>query len=193
MMDWLRVYNEADIIPSIEAVDKTRQQYYPDEIDMHKDAVSIQGISMTYVLNKPLKMKKCSYPDLYALGQPCLHKCEECKVDTKCGCDKCRWVRNECTQCMKNKSYELIKTGMVGGPSIVFTRYHEVGKSRICDDQYHNAKTCTRVIGFNANSHYLYCSGQEMPCSKEEYVETSSINPEELCDQVLKGELFGFL
>ena len=29
MMDWLRVYNEADVIPFIEAVDKTRKQYYP--------------------------------------------------------------------------------------------------------------------------------------------------------------------
>ena len=32
MFDWLRVYNKADVIPFIEAVDKTRQQYYPDKI-----------------------------------------------------------------------------------------------------------------------------------------------------------------
>ena len=36
MMDWLRVYNEADVIPFIEAVDKTCSQYYPNEIDMLK-------------------------------------------------------------------------------------------------------------------------------------------------------------
>ena len=36
MMDWLRVYNEADVIPFIEAVNKTRKQYYPDEIDISK-------------------------------------------------------------------------------------------------------------------------------------------------------------
>ena len=47
MMDWLRVYNEADVISFIEALDKTRNQYYPDEIDMIKDAVSIPRISMT--------------------------------------------------------------------------------------------------------------------------------------------------
>ena len=67
MMDWLRVYKEAGVIPFIEAVDKTRKQYYPDEIDMLKDAVSIPGISMTYVLNKALKMKKPGDPDLYNL------------------------------------------------------------------------------------------------------------------------------
>ena len=58
MMDWSRVYNEADVIPFIEAVDKTHKQYYPDEMDMLKDVVSIPGISITYALNKALKMKK---------------------------------------------------------------------------------------------------------------------------------------
>ena len=41
MMDWLREYNLADIIHFVEALEKTREQYYPDEIDMLKDAVSI--------------------------------------------------------------------------------------------------------------------------------------------------------
>ena len=75
MLDWLRVYNKADVIPFIKAVDKTRQQYYPDKIDMLKDAVSIPGISMTYVLNKAFEMKKPGDPDLYAPGQPCHRKC----------------------------------------------------------------------------------------------------------------------
>ena len=79
MTDWLRVYNKSDIIPFMEAVDKTRIQYYPNEVDMLKDAVSILGISMTYVLNKVLKMKKPGDPELDAPGQPCKHKCnEEC-------------------------------------------------------------------------------------------------------------------
>ena len=50
MHDWLREYNIADVEPFIEALDKTRRQYYPDGIDILKDAVSIPGISMTYVL-----------------------------------------------------------------------------------------------------------------------------------------------
>ena len=32
MMDWLKVHNEADIIPFIKAIDKTCKQYYPDEL-----------------------------------------------------------------------------------------------------------------------------------------------------------------
>ena len=64
IMDWLKEYNLAYVIPFVEALEKTREQYYPDKIDMLKDAVSIPGISMTYVLNKALKMKKKRDPDL---------------------------------------------------------------------------------------------------------------------------------
>ena len=45
MKDWLKEYNLADVKPFIEALEKTREQYYPDEIDLLKDAVSIPGIS----------------------------------------------------------------------------------------------------------------------------------------------------
>ena len=86
---------------------------------------------------------------------------------------------------------------MVRGPSIVFCRYTEAGKSQIRSHKHQNPKTCASVIGFDANSLYLYCSGQEMPCGKESYVEVS--NPQDyriindLCAKVLTGELFGFL
>ena len=128
MIDWLRVYNEADVIPFIEAVNKTRNQYYPNEIDMLKDAISIPGISMTYVLNKALKMKSPGDPDLYAPGQPCTHKCNEACLGI--GCEDCKRVRVDCTICTKNKPYEFLKTGMVGGPSIVFCHYTELGSLR---------------------------------------------------------------
>ena len=58
MKDWLKEYNLADIKPFIEALEKTREQYYPDEIDLLKDAVSIPGISMNYVLNEAFKAEK---------------------------------------------------------------------------------------------------------------------------------------
>ena len=92
MMDWLKVYNEANVIPIIEAVDKTRKQCYLHEIDMLKDAVSIPGISMMYVLNKLLKMKQLGKPELFVPGQPCCHKCIECKVNPKHGCYECKKV-----------------------------------------------------------------------------------------------------
>ena len=55
-------------------------------------------------------------------------------------------------------------------------------------------KSSPKIVGFNANSLYLYCFGQEMPCSKEEYVEVDQpYDMEELRNQVMKGMLFGFL
>ncbi len=191
MMDWLREYNVADVVPFVEALEKTRQQYYPDGIDMLKDAVSIPGISMTYVLNKALKLKRKGKPDLYAPGQPCTHKCSA--TCHKKGCQQCTKTRKECSKCPKNKAYELLKTGMVGGPSIVFTRHAEKDKSKIRPHKYKNPKTCQAVVGFDANSLYLYCSGQEMPCGKETYSEMK--NPTKVarfCRDVLNDRFFGF-
>ena len=96
MMDWLKVYNEANLIPFIEAIDKTPKQCYPDKIHMLKDAISIPGISMIYALNKLLKKKQPGEPPLLAPGQPCTHKCAECEVNPKHCCDECKKVWNDC-------------------------------------------------------------------------------------------------
>ena len=56
--DWLQVYNVADVVPFVEAFSEMAGQNYPDKIDICKDAVSIPGISMTYVLKKSLEKNK---------------------------------------------------------------------------------------------------------------------------------------
>ena len=98
MMDWLKVCNEAKIILFIKAIDKTHKQYYPDEIDMLKDAVNISGIPMTYVLNKLLKMKQPGRPPLSAPRQPCGHKCTEWEAIPKHSCEECKKIWNNCIQ-----------------------------------------------------------------------------------------------
>ena len=192
MKDWLKEYNLADVEPFIEALEKTREQYYPDEIDLLKDAVSIPGISMTYVLNKALKIKKKSDPDLFAPGDPC--KCK-CKVDCqKKGCEKCKEIRDNCKICTKNEAYEMLTTGMIGGPSIVFCRHAEAGVSKIRSHIYReeDAKTCRSVLGLDSNSLYLFCSGQEMPCGKEKVFKCNPDEQDEIIQNVLNDELFGF-
>ena len=43
---------------------------------------------------------------------------------------------------------------MVGGPSIVFTRYANVGETKIrAEKMTKKAKDCKAVVGFDANSH----------------------------------------
>ena len=128
MKDWLKEYNLADVKLFIEALEKTRKQYYPDEIDLLKDAVSIPGISMMYVLNEALKRKKYSEPDLFAPGEPCKCKCSDDCEEVRC--EKCKEIRDNCKICTKNEAYEMLTTGMIGGPSIVFCRYAEAGLSK---------------------------------------------------------------
>ena len=192
MEDWLEEYNLAVVKPFINALEKTREQYYPDEIDLLKDAVSIPGISMNYVLNKALKMKKKSEPDLFAPGDPC--KCK-CKVDCeKFPCEGCKQTRKDCKIHTKNEAYEILTTGMVGGPSIVFCRYAEAGVSQIRSHIYSraDAKICRSVQGLDANSLYLYCSGQEMPCGKEKVFHCGPEEKDKLIQNVLNDKLFGF-
>ena len=192
MKDWLKEYNLADVKPFIEALEKTREQYYPDEIDLLKDAVSIPGILMMYVLNEASKRKKYSEPDLFAPGEPCKCECsDDCK---KARCEKCKEVRKDCKICTKNEAYEMLTTGMIGGPSIVFCRYAEAGVSQIRSHRYSeaDAKTCRAVLGFDANSLYLFCSGQEMPRGKEKVFKGNPEEKDKLIQKVLNDKLFGF-
>ena len=210
MKDWLKEYNLADVTPFIEALEKTREQYYPDEIDLLKDAVSIPGISMMYVLNEALKRKKYSEPDLFAPGEPCKCECSSDDCEKTEGCEKCKEIRDNCKICTKNEAYEMLKTRMIGGPSIVFCRYAEAGVSKIRSHIYsEKAKTCRSVHGLDSNSLYLFCSGQEMPCGKEKVFKCnpeakpeqrpkgrskalSSAEQDEIIQNVLNDKLFGF-
>ena len=192
MKDWLKEYNLADVTPFIEALEKTREQYYPDEIDLLKDAVSIPGISMMYVLNEALKRKKYSEPDLFAPGEPCKCECSSDDCGKTKGCEKCKEIRDNCKICTKNEAYEMLKTGMIGGPSIVFCRYAEAGVSKIRSHIYsEKAKTCRSVHGLDSNSLYLFCSGQEMPCGKEKVFKCNPGGKNEIIQNVLNDKLFG--
>ena len=83
---------------------------------------------------------------------------------------------------------------MVGGPSIVFCRYAEAGVSQIRSHIYSraDAKICRSVQGLDANSLYLFCSGQEMPCGKEKVFHCDPEEKDKLIQNVLNDKLFGF-
>ena len=60
-------------------------QYYPDKIDVCKDALSIPGISITYVLKKSLEEKKKL--ELYSPGGVC-HLCRDIREELQhCSCN----------------------------------------------------------------------------------------------------------
>ncbi len=46
------------------------------------------------------------------------------------------------------EAYEMLKGAVVGGPSLVFIRYHEVGITKIRDHQIENPLLCKNIIGY---------------------------------------------
>lgn len=58
MDNWLQVYTVADVLSLIKSFRKGAEQYYPDEIVVCIDVVSVSAILMTYVLNKCFEKDK---------------------------------------------------------------------------------------------------------------------------------------
>ena len=142
--DWLKYYNNLDVAPGLEALQKMKNFYIEKGIDIMKDAVSIPGVSLHYLLKGAIERKA----ELYAPSK---------------------------------EAYEMLKGAVVGGPSLVFTRYHEAGKTRIRSHQYPvprdgeiiteaHAKLCQNILGYDANALYLSTMLREMPCGKERVV-----------------------
>ena len=55
--------------------------------------------------------------------------------------------------------YDKIKASLIGGPSIITTRYHEVDKTFIRENKN---KPCKAIEGYDFNSLYLFAIGQYM-------------------------------
>ena len=57
--------------------------------------------------------------------------------------------------------HALIKENLVGGPSIIFHRFHEKGTTRIREHKYgEEARPCQHILGLDANSLYLRCMSE---------------------------------
>ena len=122
MRDFLVWYNNRDVEPFIEALEKMTHFYRDRGIDAFKDGLSVPGLTMKYLFKTSPEAK-------FALF-------------------------NE-----KNKDlHRTFKDNLVGGPSIVFHRYHEAGKTKI-----RGGKTCKKVVGYDANALYLSAIMEPMP------------------------------
>ena len=130
--DWLEYYNNLDVAPFLEALQKMKEFYTDLGVDIFKDAVSLPGVSEKYILRKTLQPRRgYKPPELYAPNA---------------------------------EAYAMLKAAVVGGPSLVFTRKHVAGETRICSHQYEDARLCRRILGYDANSLYPSTMMKEMPC-----------------------------
>ena len=102
-------------------------------------------------------------------------------------------------RCVRERAavYDLLRTGMVGGPVQVFTRHYEKDITRTRSHVYGEKSKLTKgVIGYDANALYLYCSGDVMPCGKDTLVVNKKPFDQKriakFSKDVLKGKVFGF-
>ena len=157
--DWLRYYNNLDVGPFVKALVKMRDFYTARGVDIFKDAVSLPGVSLQYLLRGTLS----------GINAPVL-------------------------SAPSKEAYDMLKASVVGGPSLVFTRYHETGVTKIRSHQYDDARPCKRIVRYDANALYLSCMCKEMPCSKDRVVHFT--NPQQAVSdftkRLLSGEWFGF-
>ena len=157
--DWLEYYNNLDVTPFLEALEKMKAYYTNLGVDIFKDAVSLPGVALQYVLRRTLRGRNA--PELHAPG---------------------------------SEAYDMLRAAVVGGPSLVFTRKHVAGQTRIRSHKYEEANIVQRILGFDANGLYLSTMAKDMPCGKEWMIHYK--NPEQAAQDLIplmnSDSWFGF-
>ena len=129
LQDFLVWYNNRDVVPFLQAIDRQFAFYQQRGIDMFKQGISVPGLTLLYLFND---LPGKTYFTIF----------------------------NE-----KNKDlHHLVKDHVVGGPSLVFHRYHEKGVSTLRQNEYGEAaRSCRSIVGYDANALYLWSLMQDMP------------------------------
>ena len=149
--DFLRWYNNLDVRPFLEAIDKQSSVYRDKGIDMLKSAISLPGLAIRWLFADENK------ETLHAW----MHKQPQLDANLF------KAFRNDCqVQLFEQHNadlYTLIRENIVGGPSIIFSRHHERDKTRLRPSEFKDPKMCKEVLGVDANALYLWCMMQNMP------------------------------
>ena len=124
LREYLIWYNNRDVTPFLQAIDKQFAFYRDRDIDMFKDGISVPGLSL-------------------------LHLCNDLPNDTY-------FVTFNRTN---SDLHKLVKDNIVGGPAIIFHRYHEKGITKIRG----GSELCRKIVGYDANALYLWAIIQDLP------------------------------
>ncbi|KAL8613898.1 hypothetical protein ACOMHN_032888 [Nucella lapillus] len=125
LRDFLIWYNNLDVLPFLEALDKQVRFYTTLNLDMLKDGIGVPGLTLKYLF-------QTLSPSVYFSLVNRKHK----------------------------DLHELLRQHMVGGPSIIFHRYHEKGKTHLRDPE---GQLVQSLEGYDANALYLWALMQDMP------------------------------
>ena len=122
--EFLIWYNNLDVIPFLEPVEKMSQFWKEKKIDMFKDGISVPGLTLKYLFS-------------FLGNQTDFSLFDQANSDL----------------------YHLIQDNNTGGPSIIFHRYHEAGKTKIREaENGQAAKPCEKIVGsLGSDSHMPTC------------------------------------
>ena len=129
LKDFLIYYNNLDTKSLLSAIQKSFDFYKAKGIDMFKSAISVPGLTLSYLFSL---LPSDIYFKLIDQSNHDLHY--------------------------------LMKSNLVGGPSIVFHRFHKVDETYIREGETLHPKLCKSLFGFDANALYLWAISQGMPC-----------------------------
>ena len=123
LVDFLRWYNNKDVVPFLEAIETQSRFYQERGLDMLKDGIGVPGLTLRYLFKT---IPSDVHFTLFSKHTKDIHT--------------------------------LIRQQLVGGPSIIFSRYKEKGVSKIRGN-----KPVKTLEGFDANALYLWGIMQDMP------------------------------
>ena len=83
--------------------------------------------------------------------------------------------------------YDTLRTGLIGGPAIVFNRYHEKDITKIKDN-----KIAKKILGYDANSLYLDSLSKQMPTNGYENVMINQ-SIDYYIKEILEDRIYGFI
>ena len=124
LREYLIWYNNRDVTPFLQAIDKQFAFYRDRDIDMFKDGISVPGLSLLHLFND---LPNDTYFVTFNRTNSDLH--------------------------------QLVKDNIVGGPAIIFHRYHEKDVTKIRG----GGEMCRSIVGYDANALYLWAIMQDLP------------------------------
>ena len=158
---------------------------------MHKDGISLSGLAEKNMFKFS---KENEYEEKYTIKVIENEYGEYGEITKKKIDDNKFYLIDD----QNKECFYKLRNNNVGGPSIVFNRYHEADKKTIShvkhvkNGEYEiipNGKVVKKIVGFDANALYLWSLSQYMPTGFLSYenLEDKKINVNELLDNT-----FGF-
>ena len=188
MFDYLKYYNNLDVKPLIQAITKHKKFYYDIGFDMHKDAISLSGLAEKIMFKNSHEQE---YENTHFHTEHVFDEDGNNQESVKVYDNKV-YLINE----MNKECFYKLKNNCVGGPSIVFHRYHEKDVTRISrairrNGKYElieDGKLISKIVGYDANALYLWSLSQQMPTSTLRY---EAFTDDKDINELLKNT-FGF-